>query len=261
MRIATWNVNSLKVRLPALLEWLAARQPDVIGLQELKLTEADFPRAALREAGYEAIVAGQKTYNGVALLARAPLALEDPAAGLPELAWDAAARAVAATVGGIRFLNLYVPNGQEIGSEKYAYKLRWLDDLLGHLESSQRPDRPLVLLGDFNLIPEERDAYDPQEFRFSILFTEEEQARFRRLAGWGLVDLYRRCDDAPKRYSWWDYRMNAFRRNLGARIDLLLATPPVADRVVAAEIDVEPRRGEKPSDHAPVLVELGPRPE
>ncbi len=130
MRIATWNVNSLKVRLPALLEWLAARQPDVIGLQELKLTEADFPRAALREAGYEAVVAGQKTYNGVALLARAPLALEDPATGLPELAWDPAARAVAAKIGGIRFLNLYVPNGQEIGSEKYAYKLRWLDDLL-----------------------------------------------------------------------------------------------------------------------------------
>ena len=259
MRIATWNVNSLKVRLPALLDWLAARRPDVIGLQELKLTEADFPRDALRAAGYEAVVAGQKTYNGVALLARAPLALEQPAVGLPELAWDPAARAVAATVGGIRCLNLYVPNGQEVGTDKYAYKLRWLDDLARHLEAAHRPDQPLVLLGDFNLIPEERDAYDPQEFRFSIMFTDEERARFRRLGGWGLVDLYRRCDDAPKRYSWWDYRMNAFRRDLGARIDLLLATAPVAARAVAAEIDVEPRRAEKPSDHAPVFVDLDER--
>jgi len=254
MRIATWNVNSLKVRLPALLDWLAARRPDVIGLQELKLTDADFPRDALRAAGYEAVVLGQRTYNGVALLARAPL--EDPATALPELAWDPAARAVAATVGGIRFLNLYVPNGQEVGTDKYAYKLRWLDDLARHLETAHRPDQPLVLLGDFNLIPEERDAYDPQEFRFSILFTDEERARFRRLVDWGLADVYRRCDDAPKRYSWWDYRMNAFRRNLGARIDLLLATAPVAVRAVAAEIDVEPRRAEKPSDHAPVFVDL-----
>ncbi len=258
MRIATWNVNSLKVRLPAVLDWLAAHRPDVIGLQELKLTEADFPRDALRAAGYEAVVLGQKTYNGVALLARAPL--EDPAAGLPELDWDPAARAVAATVGGIRFLNLYVPNGQEVGTDKYAYKLRWLDDLARHLEAAHSPDRPLVLLGDFNLIPEERDAYDPQEFRFSILFTDEERARLRRLLDWGLADLFRRCDDAPKRYSWWDYRMNAFRRNLGARIDLVLATGPVAERVVAAEIDVEPRRGEKPSDHAPVVVDLDARP-
>jgi exodeoxyribonuclease-3 len=254
MRIATWNVNSLKVRLPAVLDWLASRRPDVIGLQELKLTDADFPRDALRAAGYEAVVAGQKTYNGVALLARAPL--QDPATAVPELAWDPSARAVAATVGGIRFLNLYVPNGQEVGTEKYAYKLRWLDDLARHLDAAHRPDQPLMLLGDFNLIPEERDAYDPQEFRFSIMFTDEERARFRRLVDWGLADVFRRCDDAPKRYSWWDYRMNAFRRNLGARIDLLLATAPVAARAVAAEIDVEPRRAEKPSDHAPVFADL-----
>ncbi len=254
MRIATWNVNSLKVRLPALLDWLASQRPDVIGLQELKLAEPDFPRDALRQAGYEAVVAGQKTYNGVALLARAPL--EEPAVGLPELAWDDAARAVGATVAGIRFLNLYVPNGQEIGTDKYAYKLRWLDDLVHHLEAHRHPDEPIVLLGDFNLIPEERDAYDPQEFRYSIMFTDEERARYARLTGFGLVDLYRRLDDAAKRYTWWDYRMNAFRRNLGARIDLLLGTAPVAARVVAAEIDVEPRRREKPSDHAPLFVDL-----
>lgn len=254
MRIATWNVNSLKVRLPALLDWLASHRPDVIGLQELKMTEADFPRDALREAGYEALVLGQKTYNGVALLSRGPL--EAPVLGLPELSWDDAARVVGATVAGIRVLNLYVPNGQELGTEKYAYKLRWLDGLVRHLETQQRKDQPLVLLGDFNLIPDERDVYDPQEFRFSIMFTDEERARFARLTGFGLIDLYRRLDDAPKRYSWWDYRMNAFRRNLGARIDLLLGTAPVAARVTAAEIDVEPRRREKPSDHAPVFVDL-----
>ena len=251
LSVATWNVNSVRARLPHLLDWLRSARPDVLALQELKVAAEEFPAAAFEELGYAALVNGQKTYNGVALLSRRPL--EAPQAGLAEHEGDPQARVVAATVAGVRIVDVYVPNGQERGSEKFAYKLRWLDGLAQAL-AGRPADEPLVVLGDFNIAPEARDIHDPAYYAETILFTDEERAALRRLLDLGLVDLFRRFHDEPKLYSWWDYRMNAFRRNLGARIDLLLATPSLAERALSCDVDRAPRALEKPSDHAPVVA-------
>ena len=249
--IASWNVNSLKVRLPQLLEWLAHHRPDVIVLQETKSEDAKFPAADITATGYQVVFSGQQTYNGVAILARTPLA--DPAAGLPGFP-DEHKRVLAATVGGVRVIDLYVPNGQAVGSDKYKYKLEWLGALHTWLAEELKQHKELVVLGDFNISPADEDVHDPAEWEGQVLFSDPERAAFHGLVGLGFVDTFRKFEQPPRSFSWWDYRMNAFPRNRGLRIDHILASPALAARLESATIDVEPRRAERPSDHAPVLA-------
>ncbi len=253
MKVASWNVNSLKVRLPQVLDWLEREQPDILGLQETKLTDENFPRDAVREAGYHALHAGQKTYNGVALLARE--SLHDPVTDLPGLD-DPQRRVLAATVDGLRFINLYVPNGSEVGSDKYAYKLDWLEKLHAWLQAELNSHPRLVVVGDFNIAPRDADVHDPEEWRGKVLFSEPEHAALNGLLELGLTDTFRLFPQEEGVFSWWDYRMNNFRRNRGLRIDLILASPAMRDVCTASRVDIEPRRRERPSDHAPVIAEF-----
>lgn len=253
MQIATWNVNSLSVRLPQVLDWLAAHPVDVLCLQELKLTDDKFPFEALRSAGYEAACFGQKTYNGVAVLARGPI--EDVVTDIPGLD-DPQRRVLVATVGELRVANLYVVNGQAVGSEKYAYKLDWLAKVTRFLEGELRNDPRLVVLGDFNIAPDDRDVHDPVAWHEQILCSTPEREALRRLFDLGLVDSFRLFDDTAGHYSWWDYRQAGYRRNLGLRIDLVLAGDALKARARAATIDRTPRGWERPSDHAPAVLEL-----
>jgi exodeoxyribonuclease III len=253
MKIATWNINSIRARLDRLLAWLQKTRPDVLCLQELKVTDAEFPFAQLEAAGYRAAVFGQKTYNGVALLSRSPA--ENVQRGLPGLE-DPQARLIAADVGGLRVASAYFPNGQEVGSEKYAYKLAWMRRLREYLDASLRPTTPLVLCGDFNVARDERDVARPAQWAESVLFHADARAALEEVLAWGLVDVVRQVHPEGGLYSWWDYRMLAFPRNNGLRLDYICATPPVAQRAIGAEIDREERKGEKPSDHAPVVVTL-----
>ena len=256
MKIATWNVNSLRVRLPHLLDWLAANAPDAVCLQETKCEDATFPAAELQAAGYCSIHNGQRTYNGVAILARYPCS--DVCRGIPEFA-DEQSRVIAADVGGVRLVSVYVPNGQSVGSEKYAYKLRWLAALAAWLEAEMARHPKLAVLGDFNVAPEDRDVHDPAAWAGQVLFSEPERAALRGILDLGFVDAFRRFEQPEKSFSWWDYRMAAFRRNLGLRIDHILLAPALADSCRACHIDVGPRKLERPSDHAPVICELEDR--
>jgi exodeoxyribonuclease-3 len=251
MRIATWNVNSLRVRLPHLLEWLKAQSPDVMALQETKLTDDAFPVEELRAAGYHVAFSGQKTYNGVALLAREPPA--DVLRDIPGFE-DPQRRVLAATCGGVRVLGLYVPNGQSVGSDKYQYKLGWLRALHGWLRAELAAHPKLVALGDFNIAPEDRDVHDPVAWEGQVLVSEAERAALRELLALGLEDVFRRFEQPPSSFSWWDYRQGAFRRNNGLRIDLILAASAFARQCSACTIDVEPRRLERASDHTPVMA-------
>jgi exodeoxyribonuclease III len=251
VRIATWNVNSLRVRLPQLGEWSAAGPADVIGLQELKLPDEEFPRDAVAELGFQAAWAGQKTYNGVALLARAPL--DDVVTGIPGYD-DPQRRVIAATVGGVRVINVYVPNGQAVGSEKFAYKLDWMERLSGYVAAELARHPRLALVGDFNVAPEDRDVHDPKAWEGSVHVSPEERAALGRLLEAGLVDTFRLFEQPPATFSWWDYRMGAFRRNHGLRIDLVLASRALAERCTGCSVDRNPRTWERPSDHAPVVA-------
>ncbi len=253
MRLATWNVNSLKVRLPHLTDWLQAAQPDVVCLQELKLVDAKFPREALAAAGYATASSGQKTYNGVAILARTPL--EDVQTGIPGFE-DEQRRVIAATVGGARVVCLYAPNGQAVGSDKYDYKLRWYSALREWLgaELARHPD--LAVLGDLNIAPEDRDVHDPKAWEGQVHVSGPEREAFRALIGLGLKDSFRLFEQPEKSYSWWDYRMMGFRRNAGLRIDFVLLSPALAARCTACTIDKAPRKLERPSDHTPVIAEV-----
>lgn len=253
MKIATWNVNSMKVRLPHVLEWLSAARPDVLCLQETKTEEGGFPFAELEAAGYRAIHNGQKTYNGVAILAC--MAMEDVRRDLPDFD-DPQKRLIAATVNGIRIICAYMPNGQAVGSEKYAYKLKWLRALKDFLQSELERYPRLALLGDFNIAPEDRDVHDPAVWQGQILCSEPERAAFEALLGLGLADAFRLFAQPDKSFSWWDYRMMAFRRNIGLRIDHILLSPSLAEDCRACSIDKTPRRLERPSDHAPVVAEI-----
>ncbi len=258
MKIATWNVNSLKVRLPQVLDWLERTKADALCLQETKLIDERFPIEALAQAGYEAAFAGQPTYNGVAILTRSE-SVGTPTAvqiGNP-LYPDEQKRLISATVAGTRLVCAYIPNGQSVESDKYRYKLDWIDALLRWLEPQTAAARePLVLLGDFNIAPEERDVHDPKVWEGQVLFSEPERERFRALQGLGLVDAFRLFDQPEKSYTWWDYRQMAFRRNMGLRIDHILVTPSLRDRVTGCTIDREMRKREQPSDHAPVILEF-----
>ncbi len=253
MRIAAWNVNSLKVRLPHLLDWLAEQKPDVLCLQETKLEDHNFPAAEIGEAGYHVAFSGQKTYNGVALLARSPIT--DVLCGNPHYA-DAQKRLIAGTVDGVRVIGAYIPNGQEVGSEKYAYKLDWLAALERWLEEELAAHPQLALCGDYNIAPEDRDVHDPRAWAGKILCSDDERAAFRRLLGLGLSDSFRLFEQPEKSYSWWDYRMLGFQKNQGLRIDHILLSAPLAARCTAAAIDRAPRKRERPSDHAPVWADL-----
>lgn len=253
MKIASWNVNSLRVRLPHLVDWLRTHAPDVVGLQETKTTDDDFPREDLEALGYRVVHAGQKSYNGVALLSRT--APDEIHIGLPD--WeDPQRRLVAASYGDIRVVNVYVPNGSAIGSDKYTYKLQWLERLTRYLEVQLARYPRLLLLGDFNIAPEDRDVHDPAAWVGSVMVSDEERAAFRALTGLGLVDLFRHAGQERAAFSWWDYRAGAFRRNRGLRIDHILCSPALAAVCSACDIDAAPRRLERPSDHAPVIAEI-----
>ena len=253
MRIATWNVNSLNVRLPHVLDWLREHRPDVLMLQETKLTDDRFPVGELRSAGYHAVFSGQKTYNGVAILSRQLPA--DVVHQLPTVT-DEQRRTIAATVGGVRIVNLYVVNGQEVGSEKYAYKLEWLRQVTEHLQAELREHEYTVVAGDFNIAPEDRDVHDPEEWKDSILCSGPEREAFRAITALGLADTFRRFDQPERSFSWWDYRAAAFRRNRGLRIDLILASNGLVNRCTSCRIDRDARARERPSDHAPVVAEF-----
>lgn len=253
MKIATWNVNSIRARLDRLLAWLAKARPDVLCLQELKVTDAEFPHAQIEAAGYRAAVFGQKTYNGVALLSRSPA--ENVQRGLPGLD-DSQARLISADIEGLRVASAYFPNGQEVGTEKYAYKLAWIRRLQEYMDASLRPTDRLVLCGDFNVARDDKDVARPDQWAGSVLFHADARTALEAVLAWGLVDLVRQLHPEGGLYSWWDYRMLAFPRNNGLRLDYICATPPVARRAVDAQIDREERKGEKPSDHAPVVVTL-----
>jgi len=253
-RIATWNVNSLRVRLPQVLDWLSAHSPEILALQETKVPDPDFPLDALRAAGYHAVFSGQKAYNGVAILSREPPAqVSDAVAGLNH----DQKRLIAATCHGLRVVNVYVPNGEAVGSEKYEYKLAWLTRLRRYLARELTAHPNLVLLGDFNIAPEERDVHDPKLWAGSVLFSEPEREAFRDLVGLGLSDAFRLHDQPDHSFTWWDYRQGGFRRNHGLRIDHILLGPALAPLCTVCSIDKTPRAAERPSDHAPVLAELG----
>lgn len=255
MKIASWNVNSLNVRLPHLLQWLETAGPDVVGLQETKLPDERFPDAELAAAGYRSVFSGQKTYNGVAILARQPPL--DVQAGIPGFA-DDQKRVIAATVDGIRIVNLYVVNGQSVGSDKYAYKLRWLDAVHDWLADELQRHPRMVVLGDFNIAPDARDVHDAEVWHDGhILTSVAERDALQRLLALGLHDAYRLHHDGPAEFSWWDYRQAAFRRNLGLRIDLTLVSEALQPQCVEAGIDRETRTLERPSDHAPAWLRLG----
>ena len=253
MKIATWNVNSLKVRLPHVLDWMAANRPDVLALQETKLTDDAFPVEAIAEAGYRCVCSGQKTYNGVAILAKSQPV--DPVTDIGGLD-DPQRRILAATVDGVRIINLYVVNGSEVGSEKYAYKLAWMEKVTAWIADELNRHERLVVLGDFNVAPEDRDVHDPEAWHERILCSTPERAALQKMFDLGLTDCFRRFEQPEQSFSWWDYRAAAFRRNMGLRIDLILTSPAMAEACTACTIDVAPRRVERPSDHAPVVAKF-----
>lgn len=255
MKLATWNVNSLTVRLPHLLDWLREAEPDVVALQELKMVDEKFPHEALAAAGYVAVCNGQKTYNGVALLARTPLALEDVSRNLPGFD-DEQRRVIAATVDGVRVVSVYVVNGQSVGSEKFDYKLRFLAALRDYLHDELEAHPQLVVMGDYNIAPTPEDTHDPVQWEGNILCSPPERAALAALCELGLSDAYDKVFLPDGRFTWWDYRQAGFRRNLGLRIDHILASAPLLAQVKSWKVDTAPRRLERPSDHAPVIIEL-----
>jgi exodeoxyribonuclease-3 len=253
VKLATWNVNSIRARLPHVLDWLAQQQPDVACLQETKVPDEEFPKLELQAAGYAVLHAGQKGYNGVATLTR--LSSTDVLTEAPGLD-GGQKRFLAATIAGVRVVNVYVPNGERVGSPKFAYKLEWLAALRTWLASELARHERLVIVGDFNVAPEDRDVYDPRLWGNQVLFSPPERTALQQLLAVGLVDVYRRFTPDAGHYTWWDYRAGAFRRNQGLRIDHILASPALAALAAACTIDREPRGRDKPSDHAPVIAEF-----
>jgi len=251
--VATWNVNSLNVRLPHVVEWLSSASPDILVMQEIKQVTEAFPSDAFSDLGYHSVASGQKTYNGVAIACRGPSS--EHVMDIPGFE-DPQRRVLAATIGGVRVINLYVPNGSSVGSEKYEYKLSWLSALHDFLQDELRKHAKLIVLGDFNIAPEDRDVYDPVKWGDDILCSPAERAALRKLLDLGLSDVFRQFEQPEGTFSWWDYRAAGFRRNAGLRIDLILASRSLAAGCTACRIDKEPRRLERPSDHAPVIAEF-----
>jgi len=253
MKIATWNVNSLKVRLPHVLDWLATSQADILCLQETKTIDENFPVDDIKAAGYNVVFSGQKTYNGVAIISKKEAGdIVTDVAGLE----DPQRRILGATIDGTRILNLYVVNGQEVGSEKYAHKLHWLDRITAHISEQLQQYERFVVLGDFNIAPDDRDVHDPEAWHERILCSTPEREALQKILDLGLADTFRLFEQEENSYSWWDYRAAGFRRNRGLRIDLVRASKALADTCRACTIDKEPRRLERPSDHTPVIAEF-----
>jgi len=253
MKLATWNVNSLKVRLPHVLDWLAENPIDVLCLQETKQQDADFPQEELEEAGYYSVFSGQKTYNGVAILSREPG--HDVLMGIPDFA-DEQKRVIAATYGDIRVVDVYIPNGQAVDSDKYQYKMSWLAALHDWLKQELVRHPKLLLLGDYNIAPEDRDVHDPKAWEGNVLVSEPERQHFTNLIQLGLTDSFRLFEQEEKSFSWWDYRMMGFRRNHGLRIDHILISESLVAQCKSCVIDKAPRSLERPSDHTPVIIDL-----
>jgi exodeoxyribonuclease III len=255
MKIASWNVNSLNVRLPHLEEWLKLRQPDIVVLQETKMEDEKFPDDVLAGLGYRSVFIGQKTYNGVAIVSRE--SAKEVQIGIPSFD-DEQRRVIAATVNGIRIINLYVVNGQDVGTDKYEYKLRWLDAVHDWLADEIKKYPNLIVLGDFNIAPDDRDVHDPKVWNDdSILTSTKERAAYKRLLDIGLHDSFRLHNEEAGHFSWWDYRAGGFQRNHGLRIDLILISDALKSKCTSSIIDREPRTWDRPSDHAPVIMELG----
>lgn len=254
MKIATWNVNSILARLPLVLKWLDEARPDVLCLQELKCVEEKFPAAAFAELGYESAAYGQPTYNGVAILSRQPI--ENVQRGLHDDEEGAQARLIAATVNGIRIVNVYIPNGQDVGTDKYIFKLTWMLRLRKFFNANYSVSETVLVCGDFNVAPEERDVHDPVKWEGRILCSKRERAALDEIKGWGFTDAFRQHTEDGGHYSWWDYRAGAFPRNHGMRIDHIWISEPLSASCTGSWIDVEPRRWERPSDHTPVVAEF-----
>ena len=251
MQIVTWNVNSLNVRLPHVLRYLEEHAPDILALQETKTPDEKFPQTEIEAAGYHVCFSGQKTYNGIAVLSRSKPG--GVIAGIPQFD-DPQRRMLAASVDGTRIIDVYIPNGQEVGSEKYEYKFRWLEAFEGFLKQQLGAHEKLIVLGDFNIAPADIDIHDPKRWKGKIMCSDTERDQFRRFLGLGLTDTVRSLYPEEGMYSWWDYRLNAFRRGWGLRIDHVLATP--AMQAVRAGVHIDERGRERPSDHAPVWVEF-----
>jgi exodeoxyribonuclease-3 len=254
LKLATWNVNSIAARLPLVTRWLAEAQPDVLCLQEIKCTDDRFPAEAFAALGYESTVFGQRTYNGVAILARAKC--RDVQRGFPDDGAEAQARLLAGTIDGVRVVNVYIPNGQAVGTDKYAFKLAWMRRLREFFDTQYETSQPVLLCGDFNVAPEDRDVHNPKLWENRVLFSEPERAALAEIKDWGFTDAFRLHNDEPKQFSWWDYRISAFKRNLGLRIDHIWTSKRLAKRTTSAAIDKAPRAWERPSDHAPVIVDI-----
>jgi len=255
MKIATWNVNSIRSRLHRVVPWLEEHQPDVLCMQETKVQDDKFPTAEIEAAGYEIAFHGQKTYNGVAICSRYG-AVEDPAPGFGDGGDDSQARFIAGTVSGVRIMSAYIPNGKTVGHEDYRFKLEWLGRLRRYLDANADPTQQVVVCGDFNVTRDDRDVHDPQAWEGENLCSEPERTALRAVLDWGLVDAFRELHPEPGLYSWWDYRMLGFPKNRGLRIDYLFVSAPVRERLVRSSIDRNARKGMKPSDHAPVVIEL-----
>jgi exodeoxyribonuclease-3 len=254
MKIASWNVNSLRVRLPQVLEWLDQTKVNVLALQETKTQDPDFPQQEIEDAGYQVVFSGQKTYNGVAILAKTQP--KDPITDVKELD-DPQRRILAATVNDVRVINLYVVNGSEVGSEKFAYKLDWIDKVTAHIKKEMKAHEKVIVLGDFNIAPDDRDVHDPEMWKDKILCSKEERQAYEKIISLGLTDTFRQFDQEDKSFSWWDYRGGGFRRNHGLRIDLILASKVLSEQCITSSIDKTPRSWERPSDHTPVVAEFG----
>lgn len=254
LKLATWNVNSIAARLPLVTRWLTEAQPDVLCLQEIKCTDDRFPADAFAALGYEAVAFGQRTYNGVAIVSRTKC--REVQRGFPDDGADAPARLLAATVEGIRVVNVYIPNGQAVGTDKYAFKLGWMGRLREFFDAHYRTSQQVLLCGDFNVAPEDRDVHNPKLWEDRVLFSPPERAALAEVKAWGFTDAFRLHNDEAKQFSWWDYRGGAFKRNLGLRIDHIWTTERLAEHTVGAAIDKTTRTWERPSDHAPVIVEV-----
>ncbi|AOV15661.1 exodeoxyribonuclease III [Acidihalobacter aeolianus] len=255
LKVASWNVNSLNVRLPHVLQWLDSEKPDIVGLQETKLQDEKFPYRAFVDQGYEAVYSGQKTYNGVALLAKQGHELRKVLTDIPNME-DPQRRIIAAEIAGIRILNLYVVNGQAVGTDKYDYKLDWLERVTAFIEADMKKYPKYMIMGDFNIAPDDADVHDPEAWKDQILCSSPERAALDGIKELGFKDTFRLFEQKPQSFSWWDYRAAAFRRNIGLRIDLLLASDQLATSCTGSWVDREPRTWERPSDHAPVICEF-----
>ncbi|HEU4712401.1 MAG TPA: exodeoxyribonuclease III [Pyrinomonadaceae bacterium] len=254
MLLVTWNVNSILARMPVVLRWLDAVKPDIVCMQETKCTDDKFPTLVFQERGYQCQLFGQASYNGVAILTRTTCDTEHR--GYPGDEETAQSRLITSTVEGIQIVNVYIPNGQAVGSDKYEMKLAWMRRLRTFLDEHYDPSKPVLLCGDFNVAPEDRDVHDVRLWTGRIMFSEQERATLQHIKDWGFTDAFRLHEEAGGKFTWWDYRAGAFRRNLGLRIDHIWISDPLVSRSVRTWIDVEPRKWEKPSDHAPLVAEF-----